>query len=147
MLCDVSADLGVAPKGWALADEPVTPAANLALFSSFSNILFIPPFKKYSWQTLQRADEGKEGGWRMSQAPESPAEGAAAGGQEGIVPATPFDAALPVALLGPVVVGQVLHGQGVLTQRALVLAVLAPDLVKVAHFEAQTKRKRWKTHI
>lgn len=87
----------------------------------------------------------------MSQAPESPAEGPAAGRQagrkEGIVPATPFDAALPFALLGPVVVGQVLHGQGVLTQRALVLAVLAPDLLKVAHFEAQTKRKRWKTHI
>lgn len=81
LLCDASADLGVAPKGWALADEPVTPAANLALFSSFSNILFIPPFKKYSWQTLQRADE--RGGGRMSQAPESPAEGAAAGRQAG----------------------------------------------------------------
>lgn len=67
----------------------------------------------------------------MSQAPESPAEGGAAG----TVPAAPLDAALPVALLGPVVVGQVLHGQGVLAQRALVLAVLAPDLVKVAHLE------------
>lgn len=55
-LCDVSTDLGVALEGWALPDEPVTPAANLALFSSFSNILFIPPFKKYSWQTLQRGD-------------------------------------------------------------------------------------------
>lgn len=79
MLCDVSTDLGVALKGWALTDEPVTPAANLALFSSFSNILFIPPFKKYSWQTLQRGDGRGGRGLRMSQAPESPAEGAAAG--------------------------------------------------------------------
>lgn len=55
--CDVSTDLVAALKGWAPTDEPVTPAANLALFSSFSNILFIPPFKKYSWQTLRRAEQ------------------------------------------------------------------------------------------
>lgn len=55
--CDVSADLVVALNGWAPTDEPVTPAANLALFSSFSNILFIPPFKKYSWQTLQWGEQ------------------------------------------------------------------------------------------
>lgn len=66
--------------------------------------------------------------------------------RQGIVPAAPLDAALPVGLRGPVVVGQVLHGQGVLTQRALVLAVLAPDLVKVPHFEQEQEQGMSNVH-
>lgn len=44
--------LGMVLYGSALTDDAVRPMASLALFSSFSNILFIPPSKKYSWQTL-----------------------------------------------------------------------------------------------
>lgn len=40
--------LGMVLNGWALTDDAVRPMASLALFSSFSNILFIPPSKKYS---------------------------------------------------------------------------------------------------
>lgn len=47
-LLDSRTDLGMVLNGWALTDDAVRPMANLALFSSFSNILFIPPFKKYS---------------------------------------------------------------------------------------------------
>lgn len=56
-LLDSRTDLGMVLNGWALTDDAVRPMANLALFSSFSNILFIPPFKKYSWQTLRRQYE------------------------------------------------------------------------------------------
>lgn len=38
--------LGMVLCGWALA--AVRPMVSAALFSSFSNILFIPPSKKYS---------------------------------------------------------------------------------------------------
>lgn len=51
-----------------------------------------------------------------------------------VVPAAPFDASLSLAVFGPVVVSEILHGEGVLAQRLLVLAVLAPDLVKIAHY-------------
>lgn len=50
-----------------------------------------------------------------------------------VVPATPIDAPLSFAFFRPVVVSKVLHGEGVFTQRLLILTVLAPDLVKVAH--------------
>lgn len=51
------------------------------------------------------------------------------------VPATPFDAALSFVIFRPVVVSEILHGKGILTQCLLILTVLTPDLVKVAHFE------------
>lgn len=50
-----------------------------------------------------------------------------------VVPATPIDAPLSFTFFRPVVVSKVLHGEGVLAQRLLILTVLAPDLVKVAH--------------
>lgn len=37
---------------WALTDAAGRLVAPLALFSSFSKTLFIPPCRKYSWQTL-----------------------------------------------------------------------------------------------
>lgn len=49
------------------------------------------------------------------------------------VPATPFDATLSLAVYGPMVVSKILHGEGVLTQCLLILTMLTPDLVKVAH--------------
>lgn len=51
-----------------------------------------------------------------------------------VVPATPINASLSFTILGPVVVSKILHGEGVLTQRLLILTVLAPDFVKVAHW-------------
>ena len=44
--------LGTVVIGWALKAGALTAKASLALFSSFSNILFIPPSRKYSWQML-----------------------------------------------------------------------------------------------
>lgn len=53
--------------------------------------------------------------------------------QKEVSPVAPIDASLLFAVDGPMVVGEVLHGDGVLAQRLLILAVLAPDLVEVAH--------------
>lgn len=49
--------LGMVLYGWALTDAADKPSPSMALFLSFSNILFIPPSKKYSWQTLRRRNQ------------------------------------------------------------------------------------------
>ncbi len=134
--------LGIVLYGWALTDAAVRPIASVALFSSFSNILFIPPSKKYSWQTLWKWNQNTTQTllWKRQQ---HVTKTHPTGSDESdftvtrsktAVPATPFDASLSFAVFGPVVVSEILHGEGVLTQRLLILTVFAPDLVKVAHW-------------
>lgn len=125
--------LGMVLYGGALTDAAVSPMASVALFSSFSSILFIPPSRKYSWQTLRKWNENTAQTWLWKHAAYRFEDV-----WHGSLPATPFDASLSFAVFGPVVVGEVLHGEGVLAQCLLVLAVLTPDLVKVAHWEQKT---------
>lgn len=58
-------------------------------------------------------------------------------------PATPLDAVLSFTVFGPVVISEILHGQGVLAQHLLVLTVLTPDLFKVAHWKKTTTSDRF----
>lgn len=152
--------LGIVLYGWALADAAVRPIASVALFSSFSNILFIPPSKKYSWQTLWKWNQNTTQTllWKWQQhvtkAHPSSLHGSdftvmrsKTAAERQFVPATPFDASLSFAVFGPVVVSKILHGEGVLTQRLLILAVFTPDLVKVAHWEKKKKKRKMRTEL
>lgn len=138
--------------GWPLTEDAVRPMANLALFSSFSNILFIPPFKKYSWQTLRRQYENSEcesAGIRaqkhiLQAQDESDFWVMSWKAAVEVLPATPFDAALSFTFLCPVVIGEILHGQGVFTQCLFILTVLTPDLVKVSHFGVKKEKGKKK---
>ena len=63
------------------------------------------------------------------------------------LPATPLDASFPLALVGPVVVRQVLHGQRVLAEGSLILAVLPPNLFKVPHCRHKERDGQRKTFV
>lgn len=139
--------LGMVLCGWALTDAAATPRACAAVFSSLSNILFIPPSKKYSWQTLEaRHISLKHRQILLSKSHKSTSKKLSwvhphcrHVHNQSTVPAAPLDAPLSFAVFCPVVVSKILHGEGIFTQSLLILTVLPPDLIKVTHCKIDIK--------